>query len=191
MLSLINRLFLTPKIRRSISTIVSAVMVNFLLLGNANAHMITAQNGTLNVLDDGIFMIVSLPVSAFSGVDENEDGNVSLTEFSNNRVAISKKLRKNLSLSDENATYPIKGMLLSPVISHHATDDSINQVVVMGKFMMNDDPATNNESEVTFQLNIFGEQDIEKILKITLTRQRDQLKKVFSLTPKYHRVVIL
>jgi hypothetical protein len=54
----------------------------------AEAHLMVAQHGTLNVVDDGVFMVLSLPVSAFDGVDDDNDGKVSMLEFNNHRGAI-------------------------------------------------------------------------------------------------------
>ena len=43
----------------------------------ANAHLMVAQQGTLNVVDDGAFVVMSLPISAFSSVDDDGDGKLS------------------------------------------------------------------------------------------------------------------
>lgn len=47
----------------------------------AQAHVILAQKGTLNIVDGGAFMVLSLPVSAFSGIDDDGDALLSPTEL--------------------------------------------------------------------------------------------------------------
>jgi hypothetical protein len=51
----------------------------------AHAHLMVAQHGTLNIVDDGVFMVLSLPISAFNGVDEDSNGKISMLEFNNHR----------------------------------------------------------------------------------------------------------
>lgn len=71
-------------------------------LPNAHAHLMPTQRGTLNVVDDGAFMALSLPVSAFNGVDENGDGDGewSMIEFNSHRLDISKIVAGGVTLSD-------------------------------------------------------------------------------------------
>ena len=38
----------------------------------AQAHLMEAQQGTLNIIDDRAFMVLSLPISAFEDIDDNE-----------------------------------------------------------------------------------------------------------------------
>ena len=47
-----------------------------------------ARHGTLNFVDDGAFMVLSLPMSAFEGIDDDGDGKVSMIEFNNHRTGI-------------------------------------------------------------------------------------------------------
>lgn len=48
-----------------------------LLIGAAHAYLMVAQRGTLNLVGDGGFMVLSLPISAFTGIDDNADGQLS------------------------------------------------------------------------------------------------------------------
>jgi hypothetical protein len=79
-------------IMRSIYKNVSATMVILILTvpmsPSAQAHLMLAQHGTLNIVDDGAFMVLSLPISAFEGVDDDSDGKVSMVEFNNHRAVV-------------------------------------------------------------------------------------------------------
>ena len=43
----------------------------------AQAHLMVAQHGTLNLVGDGVYMVLSLPVSAFAGSDDDGDDKLS------------------------------------------------------------------------------------------------------------------
>ena len=43
-----------------------------------SAHLMVPENGTLNFVDDNVYVVLSLPISAFKGVDDDNDGHVSL-----------------------------------------------------------------------------------------------------------------
>lgn len=53
----------------------------------AQAHLLPKQNATMNVVDKSAFFVVSVPVSALTGVDNDQDGALSMAEIQqNNRV---------------------------------------------------------------------------------------------------------
>ena len=45
-----------------------------LLATAAEAHLMVAQRGTVHVVGDGAFVVVSLPVSAFTGIGVDDEG---------------------------------------------------------------------------------------------------------------------
>jgi hypothetical protein len=86
----------------------------------AHAHLMVAQHGTLNIVDDGVFMVLSLPISAFDGVDDDNDGKVSMIEFNNHRAAIIESIEQNVTLGDKEGNLSLEGIMLSPVVPHDA-----------------------------------------------------------------------
>ena len=60
--------------------VVHAILALWLALGlalwapQAQAHMMVAQKGTLNFEAGGAYLLVSLPVSAFTGFDDETNG---------------------------------------------------------------------------------------------------------------------
>jgi hypothetical protein len=101
---------------------------------SAQAHLMVAQHGTLNIVDDGAFMVLSLPISAFEGVDDDSDGKVSMVEFNNHRGAIVESVGQNLTLSDKDGNLSLQGIMLSPVVPHDAPEEPLSQLIVMGRF---------------------------------------------------------
>ena len=144
----------------------------------SHAHVMVAQHGTLNVIDDGVFMVLSLPVSAFDGTDDDKDGHLSKAEFDIYRAGIAQALKEKIVLSDKNGKLELKGLILSLVASHEAPKDPASQLIVMGKFILND-----LNSALIYQVDIFGKQQFEQILDMTVKNKVKGLKQVFRLTP--------
>ena len=144
----------------------------------AHAHLMVAQHGTLNIVDDGAFMVLSIPITSFKDVDDDKDGKVSMLEFNNHRASIIKTIRKNVRLSDGNGNRPLQGIMLSPVVSHDAPKATPSQLTVMGKFVLD-----GGHSALRFHVGLYGTQSTEQSLEITATRKSDNRKHVFELTP--------
>jgi hypothetical protein len=45
----------------------------------AYAHLMVAQRGTLNLVDNGAFMVISLPVTALAGTDDDGDSRLPMS----------------------------------------------------------------------------------------------------------------
>lgn len=142
------------------------------------AHLMEAQHGTLNIVDDSVFMVLSLPISAFEGLDDDRDGQVSMVEFNRHRGAIIEAFRNNIYLDDSRERLLLRGTLLSPVLSHDRSDGQISQLTVMGRFAL-----AGADSALRFHVGLFGKSEEEQSLEITATRARDQYTAVLQLTP--------
>lgn len=142
------------------------------------AHLMAAQHGTLNIVGDGVFMVLSLPISAFDGMDDDNDGNISLIEFNLHRGATVDSIRRNVTLSEAQKTVALEGIMLSPVVPHDAIAPSISQLTVMGRFTLKD-----TANVLRFSVGLYGRKAAEQSLEITATHKRDKQKTVFELTP--------
>lgn len=162
------------------------VLVNLLFSSTLYAHVMVAQQGTLNIKEDGVYMVISVPVSAFSGIDDDKDGKLSSKEFALHRSAIIKTVQSNIMLKDETAELALKGLMLSPVMSHHAPNEPATQLVVMGRFSTD-----NANSTLEYHVNIFGKSADEKKLKITVTRKHHASKQVFEIYENQPKIKIL
>ncbi|WP_440877574.1 hypothetical protein [Thalassotalea sp. PLHSN55] len=146
---------------------------------HVNAHVMVAQHGTLNLVEDGAFMVLSLPVSGFNGIDNDLDGKLSLEEFNQHRFRIGQQVKKHVRLTNANGLLPLKGLMISPVADHHAPNEPVSQVVIMGKFIIE-----NTELPLAYHVNLFGKFHGEQEIKITATRRNNGGKRIFSLNPK-------
>ena len=170
-------------IKLSITTFV--ILINILFPQYLYAHMMVAQNGTLNVVDDGVFMMISLPVSAFEDIDDDKDGKLSVKEFTEHRSAIIKSIHSNIVLRDENAKLALEGMMLSPVTSHHSPKASASQLLVMGRYAL-----VEPNSTLEYQVGLFGKATDEKILTITATQKEFGHKQKIKFSKKSDSVVL-
>lgn len=143
----------------------------------AQAHLMVAQHGTLNIVDDGVFMVLSLPISAFYGIDDDNNGDISVVEFNNHRDAIVQSIRQGVTLRDPQGNCSLEGIMLSPVVSHEQPEQPISQLAVMGRFTLN-----GSDDDLRFHMGLYGKQAAEQQLEMTATRVRDNGKKVFELT---------
>jgi hypothetical protein len=165
-------------IRRVVPIALLTWMLSVVLAPMAHAHLMVAQHGTLNIVDDGVFMVLSLPMSAFDGVDDDGNGEVSMQEFNNHRGDIIKSVTQSITLGDKQGNVPLQGIMLSPVVPHGVARDTLSQLTVMGRFTLN-----GSAEALRFHIGLFGPLAIEQMLEITATRVRDDRRTVFELTP--------
>ena len=152
----------------------------------ASAHLMVAQHGTLNFLNTDVYMVLSLPASAFGSSDEDGDGMLSISEFSSHRLSIIESINAQVKLSTNENVLPIAGLLVSPVAPHDDPKAPAEQIVVMGRFVL--DCSDCSESELTFQSNLFGNTSKEQEIEITANRKSNNDKQVFKVTPKVSKV---
>lgn len=176
-------------IQHKISSVL--LLLGFAVAPLANAHLMVAQHGTLNFLDDDVFMVLSIPMSAFKGIDSNNDGKVTMIEFNNHRAAISKTVKDNVELTDSNTRLKLNGLMLSPVVHHHGSAKPITQLTLMGKFKL---PASVNKtadlSQLKFHVNLFGKSKKEQTIEMTATHKAGNQKRTFELNPKSHTALL-
>ncbi len=163
---------------KSVSVTLLILILAVPMSPSVQAHLMVAQHGTLNIVDDGAFMVLSLPISAFEGVDDDSDGKVSMVEFNNHRAEIVESVGQNVTLNDKEGSLSLQGIMLSPVVPHDAPEEPLSQLIVMGRFSL-----AGTKGELRFQSGLFGKQASERLLKITVTRKSDNQKHVFELTP--------
>lgn len=150
---------------------------------SAQAHLMVAQHGTLNFLDDSVYMVLSLPASAFSDADENSDDQLSLVEFTEHRTDLIDAVTENVTLSNNAGNLQLNEIMISPVTPHDAPKEPADQVIVMGRFALDDE-----EDNLQFHIGLFGKQANFQTLEITATRKKENQKQVFELSPNANEV---
>jgi hypothetical protein len=106
----------------------------------AEAHLMVAQNGTLNFSGGGAYLVLSVPVSAFERVDDDGDGLLSPRELQAHRPRIEQAVLAAVQLRRSGRALELQGLLLNLSPSDHAGgathDAPARQLVVMGRFAL-------------------------------------------------------
>lgn len=92
------------------------------------AHLMPAQQGTLNVVDDAVFAVLALPVSLVPQADANGDGRLSDAELRAHAPTIQRRVTKGLQLFNaagtpqaENGRVVLVNLLAEPGPAHGNT----------------------------------------------------------------------
>jgi hypothetical protein len=182
---------LQTALRLMMSRLLVAGLLSLATVSCAYAHLMVAQRGTLNIVGDGAFMVLSLPVSAFSGVDDDRDGKLSTVEFVAHRLEIIAAVTRNVQLLDAQGARPLEGLMLSLAPPDDAPHSPATQLVVLGRFALpagTTDAAT-LDSSLRFRVTLFGKATLERSFQITVTRKLD--KQLMTVTPDHSQRALL
>jgi hypothetical protein len=94
------------RVRRLAAGLAAIVGAALLVADPADAHLMPAQQGTLNVLGDAVFEVVTVPVSALHGADDDGDGRLSTAEVAAHEAALQKELGARFRLYDAPPSAP-------------------------------------------------------------------------------------
>jgi hypothetical protein len=154
-----------------------------LVSASAQSHLMVAQKGTLNLQGDGAYMVVSLPVSAFQGIDDNGDGAWSSQELGMHSAQIQSQLAQHLRLRDAQGDRPIEGVMWIPTPPDDKPGAPVTQLVVMARFALAHPvtlDATEPEKGLVLHADLLGQQAAEKQLSITVTQGAHKQLLMFS-----------
>ena len=153
------------------------VMGWLLTLSTASAHLIVSQHGTLNIVGDSAFMVLSLPVSAFKGIDDDGDGLLSVSELRAHSASIELQIKQGVQLQNSRGIRTLGGLMLNTVPPEHDYSAPAKQIVVLGRYDLD-----SGSSDIKFTLRMFGAEIDERTEKITVTKgTRTQ---IINLTPE-------
>lgn len=139
-----------------------------LFAGTAHAHLLPKQTATLNILGNAAFCVVSIPVSALTGVDDDGDGLLSLAEVQRHAPEIQRQFEARFHLSDDGEA-PVRVMSwVAPPADDGAGAD---YVVLLHRA---DFAAAPTKPELTTDL--FGTGSGEQQMTIRATHERDGSK---------------
>jgi hypothetical protein len=155
--------------------LLTATLLLLATLQTAQAHLMVAQRGTLNIAGQGAYLVLSLPVSAFSGIDDDRDGALSVTEMRTHATAIEMQIQQGVQLTDSHGPRPLEGLMLNLSPPDDAHRDAATQLVVMGRFALDTDGGP-----IRFGLSLFGSDDTERLQEIVVTRGAQSQRMVLS-----------
>ena len=149
-------------------TMLALLSVGLAVGSIAFAHLMVAQQGTLNLSGDGAYLAVSVATSSFNGVDDNGDGLLSAEELSLHGPNIAEQIKAGFLLSDSSGPRPIKDLKLILSPADNQKGQPADQLIVMGRYALED---TEDTSEpLSFRANGWGESASAKSLSLAVTR---------------------
>ena len=95
------------------------------------------QRATLNITQDGAYMVLSLPSDAFSGLamDDDGDGKLSIAELRAHQAQLEQAVRTSVQVSDAQGPLGLEAMLLNFDIPHEAPEQALT-VIALGKYSL-------------------------------------------------------
>ena len=143
---------------------------------SAHAHLMVAQHGTLNLVGDGAFMVLSLPAAAFPQADDDHDGRLARAEFERHHRDIAAAVSAGVALVDGDGSHAPDGVLLSLSPDDDTPDAPAPQLVALGRIAhpRPDQPAT-------LRISLFGAAAGARPLEVLVTR--GDRRRVLVFTP--------
>ena len=148
----------------------------------AHAHLMVNQHGTLQFGKGGYYFVLSLPITALSGIDDNSDGLLSHKEFNYHYEKIKSTVGEGLCLeSKEKGLMMIEGLLINMSHNHNENHKTMTHVIALGRFNVE-----TSIQDLELKINLFGEHSSEKEFYITITNGTKKEKTVISVPKPTH-----
>ena len=144
----------------------------------AQAHLMPARHGTLNLVDDGAYLVLSVPAAAFSGADNNHDGSLSLPELRAGWKYLSERVQQTVQVLDAGEARPLEGLILTPTAESDLPGAPMTQLLVMGRFALS---GPTPDSSLRFRLLAFDPEKSTDRVQLRVTRGADT--SLLSLDP--------
>jgi hypothetical protein len=163
-----------------------AVLLGLVAGSAAHAHLMEDQQGTLNIVGARGYLVLSLPVSALSGVDDDRDGRLDAAELARHSAAIERDLRARVRVSDGGVAAPLDGVLLNLSPDEHHREAAATHLVLLAVAMF-PKPPLRPELEV----RVFGRAPAEQAFRVVGTRRdaagrmQEQVVRYTPATPRH------
>lgn len=150
-----------------------AAAVLQLLPLQASAHLMMPQRGTLNFVDGGAYMVLSLPVTAFPYTDEKGDHLISQQAFGKYQQRMAKDIEAYVQLLDDQGPLQLEGTFLNFTPPDNDPSGSVSQIVVLGRFNLRH-PDDAHRAALRLRMKLFGTAADEQSVTATVTRVNPQ-----------------
>lgn len=163
-----------------------AVLLGLAAALSAHAHLMEDQQGTLNIVGARGYLVLSLPVSALSGFDDDRDGRLGAAELARHSAAIERDLRARVRVSDGGVAAPLDGVLLNLSPDEHHREVAATHLVLLAVAML-PKPPLRPELEV----RVFGRAAAERSIRVVGTRRdaagrmQEQVVRFTPETPRH------
>ena len=145
----------------------------------AQAHLVAAQKGTLNLVGNAAFLVLSVPVSALHSVDNDGDGMLSKAELATHADAIGQQVKAGVQLMGPAEALPLQLVMLDIESPESAPAAPASHLVVLGRYALvargnGEDIAEPAISDgLSLRFTLFGSKAGEQVQDLTVTRQKE------------------
>ena len=166
---------------------VLAITVGLALLGASPlwAHLMPAQQGTLNVLGNAVFAAVALPVSAFADADDDRDGRLSLAELRAHDASLRARIAARFRITDAELAATLDTLIVSMEPDDRAPGGAASgsrHFLALLKISFPTAPRA-----LVLTTDIFGRAPSEQQLTVKATRGRDAEVAILSPGRRSHQ----
>lgn len=145
-----------------------------LVCATARAHLIPPGQGSLNVVGDSIYVLLSVPAAALKGIDDNGDARISLAELNTHRAQATQQISDGLDLRAQGRA----GRLLFEDILIPASDDpgvsslitGTRELTVMRRYQW-----TGPVRDITLRLGLYSADTPSVVVRAVDGARRDAL----------------
>lgn len=157
----------------------TAVALTLLALSTAQAHLMVAQRGTLNLVDAGGFVVMSVPVQGLQGVDDDGDGRMSIAEMRAHASSIEAQVQRGLQLIGDAGPLPLEGVMLSLSPDDSASTAPAAHLVALGRFAIADG-SPQALARLKLRFTLYGHTTESQQQTVTISRGNEAQKMVLS-----------
>lgn len=167
------------RLRSSVVGFISAICL--LHMPAAQAHLMVAQRGTLNFVGSGGFVVMALPVDAFTGVDDDGDGLMSMAEMKAHSGEIEAQIQRGLQLKDTNGPRQLQALMLNLSPDDRTPMAPAAYLVALGRFALaGEDGQVKPATGLTLHFSLFGTTDAAQQQTIIVTQVSLKQQLVFA-----------
>lgn len=162
--------------------LVHIVVVLSMTTTSVQAHLMSEQKGTLNFTSNGTFIALSVPVSAFTGVDGNKDGALSHGEMILYSEKIKQQIKQRVQMLDASGEpLLLRGILIAPAHPDDNMVDFYQQITILGRFVVAD-----SNFPVGLRVTLQGESEEAESINVIAVRNGKSQKMKFTVNDYHH-----
>jgi hypothetical protein len=125
--------------------------------------------------------VMSLPVSAFAGVDDDGDGRLSVAELRTHQANIIARVHHGIALWEETGARPLQGLMVNLASPDESPATPSAQLMVLGRFAL----AAQDQS-LRLRVDLFGTTPGEQTFQVKVLRGGQAQWLVFSPAQPEH-----
>ncbi len=152
------------------------VIVLSLHVSSAGAHLLPILSGTLNVIEQHVYVVLSLPASAFRGLDKGPDGAMDIDQYHRVEESLTAQIKQGLTIDGEGQAPELIQLMthFSPRDPKSPADQ--DAIVVMLEYRFAATPMI-----VLIKTNLFGDRATDE--QLTIKAQKGEDVDTAVLTP--------